>query len=138
MDPGGSLSNSTLDKNRQSTEYTAMRDFRDLGALHAAHDLVVEIHDISQSFPTYDAFGVTRAIARSALAIPRSIAHGCGQDGDAGLSNALENAAGYTSELEYLVLLASELGLIDDETLEEFSVTLGVFKKQLEDDLADL
>ncbi|MDH3700552.1 MAG: four helix bundle protein [Alphaproteobacteria bacterium] len=115
-----------------------MRDFRDLGALHAAHDLVVEIHDISQSFPSDDSFGVTRAIARSALAIPRSIAHGCGQDGDVGLSNALENAAGYTCELEYLVLLAGELGLMDEETIEELASTLVGFKKQLEEDLADL
>lgn len=115
-----------------------MRDFRDLGALHAAHDLVVEIHDISQSFPNDDSFGVTTAISRSALAIPRSIAHGCGQDGDENLSNALINAAGYTSELEYLVLLAGELGLIDEETLEELAVSLGGFKKQLEEDLADL
>ena len=115
-----------------------MRDFRDLGALHAAHDLVVEIHDISQSFPNDDSFGVTTAIARSALAIPRSIAHGCGQDGDENLSNALLNAAGYTSELEYLVLLAGELGLIDEETLEELAVSLGGFKKQLEEDLTDL
>lgn len=102
-----------------------MKNFRDLGVLHAAHDLVVEIHDFSQAFPDDDGFGATRAITRSVLAIPRSIAHGCGRDGAQNLSDALENAAG-------------DLGLIDEETLEELAVSLNAFKKQLEDDLADL
>lgn len=114
-----------------------MKDFRDLDVLHAAHDLVVEIHDISQSFPNDDAFGVTRAIAHAALSIPRSIVHACGRSSDADLKQGLEQASGYASELEYLMLLASEIGMVD-ETLEELVVTLTEFKTRLSEELGEL
>lgn len=115
-----------------------MKDFRELDVLHAAHDLVVEIHDISQSFSDDDSFAVGRSIARTALAIPRSIVHGCGRGGDPELAQGIETAAGYTSELEYLVLLAGEIGLIDEETLEELTASLGDFKNRLTEELAEL
>jgi four helix bundle protein len=113
----------------------AMKDFRDLDVLHAAHDLVVEIHDISQSFPDSDPFGITQAIAAAALGIPRSIVQACGRGSDADLKQGLEQASGYTSELEYLMLLASEVGIVDDETIEELVGTLAEFKTKLADEL---
>lgn len=115
-----------------------MRDFRDLDVLHAAHDLVIEIHDISQSFPEEDSFGVGRAIAAAALGIPRSIVQACGRGSDADLKQGLERASGYASELEYLMLLASEIGFIDEETIEELVGTMAEFKSRLSDELAAL
>lgn len=115
-----------------------MRDFRELDVLHAAHDLVVEIHDISQSFPDDDSFGVGRAIGRTALAIPRSIVHACGRSGENELNQGIENAAGYANELEYLLLLAGEIGLLDEETLVEITASLGEFKTSLSEEFAAL
>ena len=115
-----------------------MMDFRDLDALHAAHDLVVEIHDISQSFAGDDSFGVPRAIARTALAIPRLIANGCGHGETDTLADAVRTASARTSELEYLILLANELGLIDEETLGEVVARIEDVKNRLQDTLKDL
>ena len=115
-----------------------MKDFRDLDVLHAAHDLVVEIHDLSQSFPESESFGVTRAIAHAALNIPRSIVHACGRGSGDDLKQGLQQASGYASELEYLMLLASEIGVIDDETLEELVATLTDFKTKLSEELGAL
>jgi len=100
--------------------------------------MVVEIHDISQSFPNDDTFGVTHAVARTALAIPRSIVHGCGSGTDEDLKQGIENAAGYASELEYLVLLAGEIGLIDEETLGDVAVSLSELKTRIAEELAGL
>lgn len=115
-----------------------MKDFRELDVLHAAHDLVVEIHDISQSFPDNDSFGVTQAIAAAALGIPRSIVQACGRGSDAALKQGLEQASGFASELEYLMLLASEIGIVDDETIEELVGTLTEFKTKLSEELGAL
>ena len=117
-----------------------MKDFRELDVLHASHDLVVLIHDISQSFPDPDKepFGIVTAIASAALAIPRSIVNGCGRATDEELRQGLVQASGHASELEYLMLLASEVGIIDDETLEEFALTLGEFKTRMSEELGDL
>lgn len=108
-----------------------MKDFRDLDVLHAAHDLVVEVHDISQSFPDSEPFGVAAAIAEAALAIPRTIVNGCGRGRDDDLAEALAQASGFASQLEYLMLLAGEIGIVDDETIEEFAVSLNVFRTHL-------
>lgn len=115
-----------------------MKDFRELDVLHAAHDLVVEIHDISQSFPDNEPFGVATAIARTALAIPRSIVNACGRGTDDALKAGLEEAAGFASELEYLMLFAGEIGLVDDETLEELAGPLTEFKTRLSEELGEL
>lgn len=115
-----------------------MMDFRDLDALHAAHDLVVEIYDVSQSFPDDDAFGVSRAVARTALAIPRAIANGCGQGEADALAAAVRTASARTSELEYLILLANETGLIDEETLADVVARIDELKGRLQETLKDL
>jgi four helix bundle protein len=114
-----------------------MKDFRELDVLHASHDLVVLIHDISQSFPENEPFGVASAISAAALSIPRSIVNGCGRDTDGALRQALADASGYASELEYLMLLAGEVGIVDDETLEEFSLTLEEFKSRMSKQMED-
>lgn len=115
-----------------------MMDFRDLDALHAAHDLVVEIHDISQSFVEDDGLGVSDAIVRTALAIPRSIANGCGHGETSVLSDAVRTASARTSELEYLILLANEIGLVDEETLGELVSRIEDVKNRLQETLKDL
>lgn len=125
-----------LDRILYSDEYTAMKDFRDLDVLHASHDMAVLIHDISQSFPDNEPFGIAAAISNAALAVPRSIVNGCGRSADEDLKQALDEASGYASELEYLMLLASEVGIVDEETLEEFAATLDDFKTRMAKELS--
>ena len=54
-------------------------DFRDLDALHTAHDLLIEIYDISQSFPADNQFTLGDSICATALEIPAILAEGCAQ-----------------------------------------------------------
>ena len=115
-----------------------MKDFRELDVLHASHDLVVLVHDISQSFPDKEPFGIVTAIGAAALSIPRSIVNGCGRSSDDALKAGLEEASGFANELEYLMLLASEVGIVDDETLEEFALTLSEFKTRMSEELGEL
>lgn len=48
------------------------------------------------------------------MSIPANIAEGCGRRTDAELSHFLQIAMGSSSELEYLLLLASSLKYLDD------------------------
>lgn len=107
-------------------------DFRDLDALHAAHDLAIEIHDVSQSFPADNQFTLGEAICTTALEIPASLAEGCGQGGDDNLQNAIIRANGLVQRLEYLILLAGQLGMIDEETLGELTELLDTLKAELD------
>ncbi|HAA90868.1 MAG TPA: hypothetical protein DCS82_12755 [Rhodospirillaceae bacterium] len=107
-------------------------DFRDLDALHAAHDLAIEIHDVSQSFPGDNQFTLGESICTTALEIPASLAEGCGRGSDEDMHNAIVQAKGLAQRLEYLILLAGQLGMIDEETLGDMTELLDALKSQLE------
>ena len=106
-------------------------DFRDLNALHAAHDLVVEIHDVSQSFPADNQFSLGKAICSASLEVPACLAEGCGRGSEEALAEAIKNASGATARLEYFVLLAGQLGLIDEETLGDLTELVTDLKTEL-------
>jgi four helix bundle protein len=60
-------------------------------------------------------FGVTMQMRRTSTAIATRIAEGCGCDSDAVLAADLRRSASASSELEYLVLLARDLGYLEPE-----------------------
>ncbi len=92
-----------------------MRDFRRLDVWHVAHQFVLDVYRASSSFPQHEAFGLTSQLRRSAASIPANIAEGCGRTGEAELSRFLRIASGSASECEYHLLLAKELGYLNDE-----------------------
>jgi four helix bundle protein len=106
-------------------------DFRDLNALHAAHDLAVEIHDVSQSFPADDQFPLGAALCGMALEIPACLAEGCGRTNEGALAKAIESASGHIARLEYLILLAAQVGAIDEETLGDLTELLDNLKAEI-------
>jgi four helix bundle protein len=66
-------------------------------------------------------------LRRAASSIPSNIAEGCGRNGDAELARFCTIARGSTSELEYQLLLARDLKLLqpnDYETLSQQTVEI--------------
>tara|TARA_Y100000589_G_scaffold93678_1_gene88557 strand:+ start:738 stop:1088 length:351 start_codon:yes stop_codon:yes gene_type:complete len=106
-------------------------DFRDLDALHTAHDLLIEIHDISQSFPADNQFTLGDAICATALEIPAILAEGCGQKNDCALKKSISKAVGLTSRLEYFILVAGQLGIVDEESLADLTHLIEALKTEL-------
>jgi four helix bundle protein len=74
---------------------------------------------------------VTSQVQRAAVSIPTNIAEGCGKDGDAELGRYFKIAMGSSSELEYLLLLARDLGYLDDKDYEGLSNDLIEIRKML-------
>ncbi len=89
-----------------------MKDFRRLEVWQIAHDLTLKIYAASKRFPREEMFGVTSRLRRSAASIPYNIAEGCGLGTDAAFANALQTAYGSSSELDYQLLLALDLGYL--------------------------
>ena len=69
--------------------------------------------------------------ARAASSIPSNIAEGCGRDGDAELSRFCQIARGSASELEYQLLLARDLELIQTNRYEELTQQAVEIKRML-------
>jgi four helix bundle protein len=86
-----------------------MRDFRDLKVWEKAHALALNIYRATAEFPREEIYGLTSQIRRAATSIAANIAEGCGRDGEVELARFLRIAVGSASELEYHLLLASDL-----------------------------
>ena len=92
-----------------------MKNYRQLNVWSRSHQLTVEVYQATKTFPKDEMFGVTSQIRRAAASIPANIAEGCGRDGDAELKRFLNIALGSACELDYFILLATELGYLITE-----------------------
>ena len=79
-----------------------------------AHALTLEAYRATAKFPRDEQYGLTSQIRRAASSIPANIAEGCGRASDAEFARFLQIAMGSASELEYHLLLARDLELIDE------------------------
>ena len=90
-----------------------MRDFRRLEVWKKSHLLTLAVYKATSSFPQSELFGLTSQIRRASASIPANIAEGCGRSGEKELVRFLNIAMGSASELEYHLLLAHDLSLLD-------------------------
>jgi four helix bundle protein len=110
-----------------------MRNFREIGAWHKAHELTLSIYKVTQNFPKEELYGLTSQMRRSAASIPANIAEGCGKDSELELARYMQISMGSASELEYHLLLAKDLNFMDTAIIE-IKKMLASFIKRIRDD----
>ena len=93
-----------------------MKDFRELRVWEKSHEFVLELYPCTRQFPSEERYGLTSQIRRAAVSIPSNLAEGCGRNGDIELARFCDIAMGSASETEYQLLLAKDLGYLDEET----------------------
>lgn len=108
-----------------------MKDFRQLKVWEKSHELALAIYHITTSFPREETYGLTSQIRRAASSIPSNIAEGCGRNGDAELARFCTIARGSASELEYQLLLARDLKLLQASDYETLSQQTAEIKRML-------
>jgi four helix bundle protein len=115
-----------------------MRDFKTLQVWQKSHELTLSIYRVTVAFPKEELYGLTSQMRRAVSSIPANIAEGCGRVGDAELARFLQIAMGSASELEYHLLLASDLGYLEsliyyqlDQELCEIKRMLNAFIQRL-------
>ncbi len=108
-----------------------MKDFRELKVWEKAHFLTLQIYKATSVFPREELYGLTSQIRRSCFSIPANIAEGCGRGSDADFARFLQIAIGSTSELEYHLLLAKDLKLIQNSDFEKHAGKVIEIKKML-------
>lgn len=91
------------------------RSFRELKVWEKAHRLTLDAYSATAGFPRSEIFGLTGQIRRSASSVPANIAEGCGRGGG-DLARFCRIAAGSASELQYHLLLARDLGYLDEQS----------------------
>ena len=108
-----------------------MRDFRKYDVWQLAHSLVLEIYNVTKTFPREESFGLTGQIRRAVLSIPTNISEGCGRNSDKEFNQFLNIALGSASETEYLIILSQDLNLLNLETATELLQKVNHIKSKI-------
>ena len=108
-----------------------MRDFRGLKVWQKSHRLTLQIYKATRGFPNEERYGLTSQMRRSSSSIPANIAEGCGTSSDAELARYLQIAMSSASELEYHILLAHDLDLIDSANYKAINEEVTQIKRML-------
>jgi four helix bundle protein len=90
-----------------------VKDFHELKVWQKAHQLTLAVYRITAAFPREELYGLTNQLRRACASIAGNLAEGCGRNGDAEFARFCSMAMGSASELEYHLLLARDLKLIE-------------------------
>ncbi|HLA79040.1 MAG TPA: four helix bundle protein [Vicinamibacteria bacterium] len=108
-----------------------MKNFRDLKAGAKAHDLALRVYRATDLFPARERYGLADQMRRAGVSVSCNIAEGCGRSGDAEFRRFLDIAMGSASELECQVLLARDLGYLDQQLSHELEADVVEVKRML-------
>ncbi|MFK8297252.1 four helix bundle protein [Capnocytophaga cynodegmi] len=108
-----------------------MRDFKKFVVWQLSHSLVLNIYQVTKSFPKEEIFGLTSQIRRSFASISYNISEGAGRVSEKEFANFINIALGSSNEAENQLLLAKDLGYISQDNFEILNNDLILIKKQL-------
>ncbi len=85
------------------------QSFKDLITWQKAHELVLEIYRLTESFPNREMYSLTKQIRRSAVSVPANIAEGYRKRSNTEKSRFFNIALGSLEETRYYLILANDL-----------------------------
>jgi four helix bundle protein len=108
-----------------------MADLKQLKVWQKAHQVTLDIYRTTQQFPRSETYGLCAQMRRCAVSIGSNIAEGRGRDGDGDFSRFIQIASGSAAELEYQILLAKDLGYLDDSEYAKLNSNLAEVGRML-------
>lgn len=116
-------------------ERSAARSFRDLMVWKKAHEFVLAVYRLTESFPDREKFGLSHQMRRAAVSVPANIAEGFGKRSQAEKARFLNIAEGSLEECRYYLILTQDLGYGQTEllmsVLEEASRLLNAYTRAI-------
>ena len=108
-----------------------VQPFRKLVVWQKAHELALNFYKTTRTFPTDERYGLTSQIRRSAASICANIAEGCCRQTRRDFARFAYIALGSASELEYHLLMAADLGILNEECYLPFERSVTQVKRML-------
>ena len=84
--------------------------YRELRVWNTAITVVLEVYQLTESFPASERFGLTAQLRRAAVSVPSNIAEGHARFTPGEYKNSLSVARGSVAEMEVQLTLAELLG----------------------------
>ena len=95
-----------------------IKSFRDLNAWRKADALAHHVFDLTKEFPREYLRDLTSQLRRASLSVPTNLAEGCATAHTNELLQFVNIARRSASETQYLLLFASQRGLISGQQLD--------------------
>ena len=108
-----------------------MHNFRKLDNWTKSVDLVTEIYQLTNSFPSQERFGLMSQMQRAAVSIPTNIAEGSAKSSNKDFARFLEMSMGFLLELETELIIAVNLKYIDLAIFENIKNKIIELQKML-------
>lgn len=108
-----------------------MRNWKELQVAQKARQLALDVYTCTSSFPDSERFGLVSQLRRAAVSVGSNIAEGCGRNGDREFIQFMRIAIGSTSEIEFQITLARDLGFIAEEKCAQLEALAREVEKML-------
>lgn len=92
---------------------------------------MLAIYRASQDLPKEEVFGITIQLRRAATSIPTRIAEGCSREARSEFTADLRRSVAASNELDYLLLLAKDLGYLKPEIHDSLSTETVEVRKMI-------
>lgn len=108
-----------------------MQDYRNLVDWQKAHQLVLDVYTVTDSFPKSEIYGLTPQLRRASSSIPTNLAEGSGKLTDPDFKKYVGIAFGSSNEVEYLLLLSHDLNFLIQNDYTKLDGQIKEIKKML-------
>ncbi len=108
-----------------------MEDFRDLKVWQKVHQLTLALYRITPAFPREELYSLAGRLRRSASSVSANPAEQCGRREDGEFARFCSIPLGSASELEYHLLLARDLKLLQAQDYEPSAERVTELKRLL-------
>lgn len=101
------------------TSAKEVKDFTDLRVWQLGVNLTVSIYRLTQTFPQDERFGLTSQLRRAAVSVPSNIAEGHTRNRSGDYLRFLGIARGSLAEIKTQVVIARELGFLENNESQD-------------------
>ena len=98
-----------------------VKSWNDLNVLNKAHELVLQIYEITKKYPNDEKYRLIDQICRAASSVPTNIAEGQGRKTKKEFIQFLTISRGSVEEVKYLLLLSKDLNFTSSEVYLELT-----------------
>ena len=100
-------------------ERSPAKTFQDLIVWQKAHEFVLGVYRLSESFPKSELYGLTSQLRRAAVSVAANIAEGFKKSGEADKARFFNTSQGSVEECRYYLILVNDLKFGDPQNLGE-------------------
>lgn len=107
------------------------RPHQNLDVWKRSLSFVKKVYELTNDFPENEEYGLSSQIRRAASSVPSNIAEGAARNTENEFLNFLHMAQGSNSEIETQLLIASQLGFVEEDELKKLLKTNGEISRMI-------